>query len=117
MRDFQQMHFYANRSKVFYAWIRQSGGNDGLHQYSWVIIYEMALQHALQEAGYTAYILVKGDTFIPELHFEDMNYIPEIIPTAAEAEEQGPSPQSIHKESRSWSWAFFQWLRSSSQNS
>ena len=72
------MHFYVPTGTKW----QSAGGKDGLHQYSWVIIYEMAFQHALQEAGYTADILVKGD----------MNYIPEIIPTAAEAEEEDLSP-------------------------
>ena len=68
MPAFQNTSFYAPTGTGCEHWDGQQGGIEGLHQYTWVILYEAALHLTLEQLGFKAETLVRGDDWIAAIH-------------------------------------------------
>ena len=68
MPAFQHTSFYAPTGVGCEWWEGQMGGIEGLHQYTSVVLYEAALRLTLEQLGFKAETLVRGDDWIAAIH-------------------------------------------------
>ena len=68
MPAFQHTAFYAPTGTGCEHWDGQLGGIEGLHQYTWVNLYEAALRLTLEQLGFKAETLVRGDDWVAAIH-------------------------------------------------
>ena len=68
MPAFQHTFFYAPTGVSCETWEGQQGGIEGLHQYTWVVLYEAPLRLTLEQLGFKAETLVRGDDWIAAIH-------------------------------------------------
>ena len=84
MLAFEKTAFYVPTGTGCESWSGQLGGIEGLHQYTWVVLYGAALRLTLEQVGFKAETLVRGDDWIAAIHVPNQALIAKGFPAVVE---------------------------------